>query len=107
MSDPAEVSILPVARKTRDVLLNSTQLNAAAKAALPNLKKTRAHRPLAFTVRPSAWRVNDALLQLGISRATLYKMAGRGEIRLARIGGRTLIPDSEIARLVGGVSRSA
>jgi excisionase family DNA binding protein len=107
MSDPAEVSILPVARKTRDVLLNSTQLNAAAKAALPNLKKTRAHRPLAFTVRPSAWRVNDALLQLGISRATLYKMAGNGEIRLARIGGRTLVPDSEIARLVGGVSRSA
>jgi excisionase family DNA binding protein len=100
MSDPAEVSILPVARKTRDVLLNSTQLNAAAKAALPNLKKTRAHRPLAFTVRPSAWRVNDALLQLGISRATLYKMAGRGEIRLARIGGRTLVPDAEIKRLV-------
>jgi excisionase family DNA binding protein len=51
--------------------------------------------------------VNDALLQLGISRATLYKMAGNGEIRLARIGGRTLVPDSEIARLVGGVSRSA
>jgi hypothetical protein len=75
MSDPAEVSILPVARKTRDVLLNSTQLNAAAKAALPNLKKTRAHRPL-------------------------YKMAGRGEIRLARIGGRTLVPDAEIKRLV-------
>src|ERR1700691_3132230 len=107
MSDPAEVSILPVARKTRDVLLNSTQLNAAAKAALPNLKKTRAHRPLAFTVRPSAWRVNDALLQLGISRATLYTMAGNGEIRLARIGGRTLGPDAEIARLVVGVSRSA
>jgi excisionase family DNA binding protein len=83
MSDPAEVSTLPVA------------------------KKTRTHRPLAFTVRPSAWRVNDALLQLGISRATLYKMAGNGEIRLAHVGGRTLIPDSEIARLVGGVSRSA
>jgi excisionase family DNA binding protein len=83
MSDPAEASTLPVA------------------------KKTRTHRPLAFTVRPSAWRVNDALLQLGISRATLYKMAGNGEIRLAHVGGRTLIPDSEIARLVSGVSRSA
>jgi excisionase family DNA binding protein len=45
--------------------------------------------------------VNDALLQLGISRATLYKMAGNGEIRLARIGGRTLVPDAEIKRLVG------
>jgi excisionase family DNA binding protein len=77
MSDLAEVSPLPVA------------------------KKTRAHRPLAFTVRPSAWRVNDALLQLGISRATLYKLATRGEIRLARVGGRTLVPDAEIKRLVG------
>jgi len=75
-----------------------------AEAALPNLKKTRSHRPLAFTVRPSAWRVNDALLQLGISRATLYKMAGRGEIRLVKIGGRSLIPDSEIRRLVGEVA---
>jgi excisionase family DNA binding protein len=72
-----------------------------AEAALPNLKKARTHRPLAFTVRPSAWRVNDALLQLGISRATLYKLVNKGEIRLARIGGRTLVPDAEIRRLVG------
>lgn len=59
------------------------------------------------TGRPDAWRVNDALRQLSISRATLYKMANSGEIRLARIGGRTLVPDAEIKRLVGGVSRSA
>jgi excisionase family DNA binding protein len=68
---------------------------------LPVGKKTRVHRPLAFTVRPSAWRLNDALLQLGISRATLYKMANKGEIRLVRIGGRTLLPDAEIRRLIG------
>jgi excisionase family DNA binding protein len=80
MSDLAEVSTLPVA------------------------KKVRVHRPLAFTVRPSAWRVSDALLQLGISRATLYKMAKNGEIRLARIGGRTLVPDAEIRRLIGEVA---
>jgi excisionase family DNA binding protein len=51
--------------------------------------------------RPDAWRVNDALRQLSISRATLYKMANSGEIRLARIGGRTLVPDFEIRRLLG------
>jgi excisionase family DNA binding protein len=73
-------------------------------SAVPVAKKTRAHRPLAFTVRPSAWRVNDALLQLGISRATLYKMANNGEIRLARVGGRTLVPDAEIKRLLGEVA---
>lgn len=75
-----------------------------AEAALPNPKKTRTHRPLTFAVRPDAWRVNDALLQLGISRATLYKMAGNGEVRLARIGGRTLVPDAEIKRLIGEVA---
>jgi excisionase family DNA binding protein len=51
--------------------------------------------------RPDAWRVNDALRQLSVSRATLYKRANNGEIRLARIGGRTLVPDAEIKRLVG------
>jgi hypothetical protein len=38
------------------------------------------------------------------SRATLYKIASSGEIRLARIGGRTLIPDFEIRRLLGEVA---
>jgi excisionase family DNA binding protein len=98
MSDLAEVSTLPV----RERLLSTAALSPPS-LPLP-AKKTRTHRPLAFTVRPSAWRVNDALLQLGISRATLYKMAGNGEIRLARIGGRTLVPDSEIVRLLGGGS---
>jgi excisionase family DNA binding protein len=56
------------------------------------------------TARPDAWRVNDALRQLSISRATLYKMASTGEIRLARIGGRTLVPDFEIRRLLGEVA---
>jgi excisionase family DNA binding protein len=71
---------------------------------LPAPKKRRTHHPLAFTVRPSAWRVNDALLQLGISRATLYKLVNKGEIRLVRIGGRSLIPDSEIRRLLEEVA---
>ena len=60
--------------------------------------------PPASSMRPDAWRVNDALRQLSISRATLYKMASSGEIRLARIGGRTLIPDFEIRRLLGEVA---
>ena len=56
------------------------------------------------SARPDAWRVNDALRQLSISRATLYKMANSGEIRLARIGGRTLVPDFEIRRLLEEVA---
>ena len=55
---------------------------------------------LTAAVRPDGWRVADALRQLSISRGTLYKMAGSGQIRLVKIGGRTIVPDSEIRRLV-------
>jgi excisionase family DNA binding protein len=56
----------------------------------PRHRSVRAKLPM--PERPDAWRVDDALRQLSVSRATLYKMAKNGEIRLARIGGRTLVP---------------
>jgi excisionase family DNA binding protein len=49
----------------------------------------------------AAWRVNEAAFKLGLSRATIYKMASGGKLRLIKIGGRTLIPDAEIKRLIG------
>jgi excisionase family DNA binding protein len=75
----------------------------AGAAPSTKLKPAKVNEPT-FSGRPDAWRVNDALRQLSISRATLYKMADSGEIRLARIGGRTLVPDFEIRRLLGEVA---
>ena len=37
----------------------------------------------------------------GISRGTFYSMKKRGEIRLVKLGRRTLVPADEIRRLVG------
>lgn len=37
----------------------------------------------------------------GISRGTFYNMRDRGEIRLVKLGRRTLVPASEIRRLAG------
>jgi excisionase family DNA binding protein len=51
------------------------------------------------SVSPKARVVNDACRALGISRATLYKLAAQGKIRFIKIGGRTLVPESEIDRL--------
>jgi excisionase family DNA binding protein len=51
----------------------------------------------ALTIK--ARRVNDACSALGISRATLYKLAAQGKIRLVKIGGRTVVPESEIDRI--------
>jgi excisionase family DNA binding protein len=47
-----------------------------------------------------ARRVNDACRAIGIGRSTLYKLAADDKIKLVRILGRTLVPESEIERLV-------
>jgi len=44
----------------------------------------------------------DAAKQLGIGYATLYRWLKAGKINAVRIGGRTLIPTSEIGRLKHG-----
>lgn len=40
----------------------------------------------------------------GASAATIYRWANRGLIRLVKVGSRTLVPASEIARLTAGQS---
>jgi excisionase family DNA binding protein len=47
-----------------------------------------------------ARRVNDACRAIGIGRSTLYKLAADDKIKLVRILGRTLVPESEIERLI-------
>jgi Helix-turn-helix domain len=48
---------------------------------------------------PKARRVADACLALGISRATLYKLSLQGKVKLVKIAGRTVVPETEIDRL--------
>jgi len=46
-----------------------------------------------------AYPINEAAYLLGISRASIYRHADDGKIRLIHIGGRALIPETEIVRL--------
>jgi excisionase family DNA binding protein len=46
-----------------------------------------------------ARRVRDACRALGISKSTLYKLASQGRVRLVRIAGRTVVPETEMNRL--------
>ena len=46
-----------------------------------------------------ARRVPDACRAIGIGKSTLYKLAAEGKVRLIRIAGRTVVPESEIIRL--------
>ena len=47
-----------------------------------------------------ARRIKPACDALGISRSHLYALAKRGRIRLVRLGGRTVVPESEIERVL-------
>lgn len=47
-----------------------------------------------------AYPVNDACHALGIGRTSLYELVKAGELKILRIAGRTLVPRSEIERLV-------
>lgn len=52
-------------------------------------------------VAPLAHSVNDACALLGISRAHFYVLVGRGEIRLVKLGNKSVVPTSEILRVLG------
>ena len=48
---------------------------------------------------PKARRVPEPCRAIGISKAMLYRLAGQGKVRLVHIGGRTVVPETEIDRL--------
>ncbi len=54
----------------------------------------------ALPAQPRAHSFRDAERILGISRSTFYRLEAAQKIKLLRIGRRTLIPASEIERLI-------
>jgi excisionase family DNA binding protein len=47
-----------------------------------------------------ALRVPEAAAAIGVSRASMYQVVARGEVRAVRIGRRILIPVVELQRLL-------
>jgi len=55
-----------------------------------------------------AHTIDDARELLGgISRNSIYRLNASGKLRLIKVGGRTLIPHSEIVRLLEGDGEAA
>ena len=52
------------------------------------------------TLRPAGFSPRQAALQLSISRSHLYNLIAKGEIRIKKIGQRTVVPATEIDRLL-------
>lgn len=49
---------------------------------------------------PLAHQVPQACARLGIGRTALYELLKSGELRCFKLGTRTLIPETELQRLV-------
>lgn len=54
----------------------------------------------AAPLQPMAYTIEHGCKLLSISRSHVYQLASKGLIRLIKVGNRTLIPRSEIERLV-------
>jgi excisionase family DNA binding protein len=62
----------------------------------PETAKTREQ-----TTTPAAFTVRDFCRALSISRSHLYSLVKHGRIRIIKLGGRTLVPGTELRRLLG------
>lgn len=49
---------------------------------------------------PLAHRVPEACRRLGIGRSALYELIKTGELRAIKIGKRTLIPETELQKII-------
>lgn len=54
----------------------------------------------AATTAPRGFSVPEAADRLSISRTTAYRLIGEGTLRVVKIGHRTVVPASEIERLL-------
>ena len=85
-------------------VLRTLEMWSGAKGTVYDREDIYRHDPrlsvgAAQVSQPKARRIKDACAALGIGPSTLYKLARQGKIRLIRIVGRTLVPESEIDRL--------
>ena len=68
-------------------------------AANDDEKPERKRRPRPI-VDPLAYGIEAAAEAMGVSRSTVFEWIRQGKVQSRKIGGRTLIPRSELLRLL-------
>jgi hypothetical protein len=69
-------------------------------------KRVQLHRRKQETHKDSgqperlAWPIAEGARRVGVSRTSIYKLAAQGKVRLIKVLGRSLLPESEVVRLV-------
>ena len=56
---------------------------------------------------PLAYQVTTFCQRIGIGRSTFYKLIQNGKLRTVTVGGRRLVPASEVDRLLGNKEGNA
>lgn len=51
-------------------------------------------------IEPDLLDLSEIAQRLNVSRTTIWRLAKRGDIRTVRIGNRTLVPRTELQRLI-------
>lgn len=59
--------------------------------------QTSQHEPLAYSI-------NDACRVSGIGRTTLYALIGKGEIKVRKVGTRTLVPADSLRNFLSATA---
>jgi excisionase family DNA binding protein len=67
-------------------------------------KSSEEEKPRACPQR--AWSFPDAARALGVSTGTLYRLRKAGRLRVTKLGGRTLVLESEIDRVLAEETRA-
>lgn len=86
--------------------LNADNFSSTSKAAMSAASSASdMARAVEHVPARSAHTIPEGSMLLGgVSPATIYRWHAKGLIKLVKIGGRTLIPASEIARLTAGIA---
>ena len=81
--------------------MNATHTTQAAQTA----RVSRLEKPAALqSAIPKLYRISEVMAQLGISRATVYRMVAAGKLRLVKVGqtGSRITAESIDALISGG-----
>lgn len=98
---------MPPSEGSPDNSPNSVDCNVAdGRAGVWIMADHLAHEVVTMHKSPEilAFRANDACRALSLGRSTLYKLINEGKLKSITIAGRTLIPRTEIERLVSEAS---
>lgn len=52
------------------------------------------------------YKVSSAMKKLDVSRATIYRLVGRGELEIVKIGTSTRVTGASIDRLISGKGKN-